>query len=103
MGVDGGVAYTNVQIRQLIRTMEAELIAMWPRNSTENVAADWASVVSYASQGVSSGTPVTWQFYIDISARDAGIGDVKSRGNPIMHELVGTRGPALVIATSVNP
>ena len=103
MGVDAGTAYTNVQIQKLIRTMEAELIAMWPRNSTENVAADWASVVSYASQGVSSGTPVTWQFYIDISARDAGIEYVKSWGNSILTERVDTRVAALITTNHVNP
>ncbi|MGH7698959.1 MAG: hypothetical protein ACREMJ_00335, partial [Gemmatimonadales bacterium] len=39
MGLGSGKSYTNVKIRQVIRTMEAELIAMWPRNSTENAAA----------------------------------------------------------------
>jgi len=103
MGVDGGVAYTNVQIRQLIRTMEAELIAMWPRNSTENAAADWASVVTYASQGVSSGTPFEWVFNIDISARDAGIEYVKSWGNSILTMRVDTRVAALITTNHVDP
>ena len=103
MGVDGGVAYTNVQIRQLIRTMEAELIAMWPRNSTENAAADWASVKNYASQGVSSGAPFTWQFNIDISARDAGIEYVKSWGNSILTMRVDTRVAALITTNHVDP
>src|SRR3989442_1419166 len=103
MGVDGGVAYTNVQIRQLIRTMEAELIAMWPRNSTENAAADWASVKNYASQGVSSGAPFNWQFNIDISARDAGIEYVKSWGNSILTMRVDTRVAALITTNHVDP
>jgi len=45
-GLQRGRTYTNVQIRQLIRTMEAELIAMFPRNSAENTAADWAAVAN---------------------------------------------------------
>jgi hypothetical protein len=91
MGVGSGTAYTNAQIRKVIRTMQAELVAMWPRNSTENGAADWAQVATYASQGVSSGTPFDWQFYIDLTARDAGIEWVKSWGNSIGTMRVDTR------------
>src|SRR6266571_4787619 len=51
-GLTSGQEYTNVQIQQLIRTMQAELIAMYPRNGAENTAADWAAVANYASQGI---------------------------------------------------
>jgi hypothetical protein len=83
--------------------MEAELIAMWPRNGAENAAADWASVVTDASQGVSSGTPVTWSFFIDISARDAGIEYVKSWGNSILTMRVDTRVAAMITTNHVDP
>src|SRR5439155_7129357 len=101
MGLDGWTAYTNTQIRRLIRTMEAELIAMWPRNSTENGAADWAKVANYGSQGISADTGTAvfdWKFSIDASARDAGIEWVKSWGNSIGTMRVDTR-----VAKMVDP
>jgi hypothetical protein len=104
MGVDGGTAYTNTQIRQVIRTMQAEVIAMWPRNGVENAAADWAAVATYASQGVSSGAdPFDWEFNIDISARDAGIEYVKSWGNSILTMRVDTRVAAMITTNHVDP
>jgi hypothetical protein len=103
MGVDGGTEYSNTQIQQIIRTMEAELLTMWPRNGAENAAADWATVATYASQGISSGTPVTFQFFIDVSARDAGIEYVKTWGNSILTERVDTRVAALVTTNHVSP
>src|SRR5881296_3599470 len=57
MGIGGGKVYTNVQIQQVIRTAQAELLATFPRSAAENAAVDWAQVATYASQGVSSGTP----------------------------------------------
>jgi hypothetical protein len=65
MGVGAGRAYTSTQIRQLIRTMQAEVIAMFPRDATENAAAGWDSVATFASQGISSGTPFDFEYYID--------------------------------------
>ncbi len=95
MGVGAGKAYTSTQVRQAIRTMEAELIAMYPRTSAENAAVDWASVAQYASQGISSGTPFNWEFYIDVGSRecagDAGIECMKVWGNSIFTERVDTR------------
>ena len=90
-GVGSGRSYTNVQIQQLIRTMEAELIAMFPRNSTENTAADWATVANYASQGISSGTPFTYQYYIDQTTRECGVACIKTWGNSVSTERVDTR------------
>ena len=42
---------------------------MWPRNAAENAQAAWAQVATYASQGISSGTPFDWQFFIDVTGR----------------------------------
>jgi hypothetical protein len=103
MGVGSGTSYTNTQIKQVIRTMQAELIAMWPRNAAENTAADWAAVVTDASAGISSGTPFTWQFYIDVSARYGGIDAIKNWGNSIGTERVSTRVAALITTNHVDP
>ncbi|HEY6092853.1 MAG TPA: RagB/SusD family nutrient uptake outer membrane protein [Gemmatimonadales bacterium] len=103
MGVGSGTSYTSTQIQQVIRTMEAELIALWPRNGTENAAADWATVATYASQGVSSGTPFTWQFYIDVTARECGIDCIKNWGNSIGTERVDTRVAAMITTNHVDP
>ena len=91
MGVNLGTPYTNTEIQELIRTMQAELVALWPRNGVENAAANWAQVATYASGGISSTTPFSWEFYIDVSARDAGIEYVKSWGNSIGTMRVDTR------------
>jgi hypothetical protein len=103
MGVGSGRSYTNTQIRQLIRTMQAELIALWPRNSAENAAADWATVASYASQGISSGTPFDWEYYIDVSGRECGLDCVKTWGNSIGTMRVDTRVAALLTTNHVDP
>jgi len=103
MGVQAGTSYTNLQIRQVIRTMEAELIALWPRNGAENAAADWATVGAYASQGITSGTPFSWQFYIDVSARECGIDCIKNWGNSVATERVDTRVAALITTNHVDP
>jgi len=102
-GVGSGQSYSNTQIRQLIRTMEAELIALWPRNGTENTAADWAQVATYASQGISSGTPFDWEFYIDISGRECGLDCVKTWGNSIGTMRVDTRVAAMITTNHVDP
>ena len=106
MGLDGGRTYTNTQIRQLIRTMQAELVALWPRNATENAAADWAQVVTYASQGVSSAPAFDWEFNIDVnsSANAAVTLDwVKAWGNSIGTMRVDTRVAAMITTNHVTP
>ena len=42
--------------------MAARLLASWPRNAAENAAVDWARVVTYASKGMSTGTPFDFIF-----------------------------------------
>jgi len=104
MGVGSGTSYSNTQIQQLIRTMQAELVALWPRNGAENASADWASVTTYASQGISSsGTPFSWQFYIDASARECGVACIKTWGNSIGTERVDTRVAALITTNHQDP
>jgi len=102
-GIGAGTVYSNVQIQQLIRTMQAELIAMFPRNAAENTAADWAAVANYASQGISSGTKFDWQYYIDITTRECGIACIKNWGNSVSTERVDTRVAALLTTNHQDP
>ena len=102
-GLGSGRSYTNVQIQQLIRTMQAELVAMFPRNSAENTAADWAAVANYASQGISSGTPFQFEFYIDQTTRECGIACIKNWGNSVSTERVDTRVAALLTTNHQDP
>ena len=99
----GGRNYSNVQIRQFIRTMQAELIAMWPRNATENAAANWASVATYASQGVSTGTPFNLEYEIDVNAAQCGLACVKTWGNSYGTVRVDTRVAAMITTNHVDP
>jgi hypothetical protein len=109
MGVDQGKLYTNDQIRRLIRTMQAELVALWPRNAAENAAADWAAVATYASQGISSGTPFDWEYYIDLVASlntcetCVSLDWVKGWGNSILTMRVDNRVAALLTTNHVDP
>jgi hypothetical protein len=64
-GPGNGVGYDNVKIAQIANTFAARLLAYSPRNATENAAADWAAVATYASNGISSGTPFDLVFHQD--------------------------------------
>ena len=106
-GVGAGRSYTNTQIRQLIRTMQAELLAMFPRNSAENAQVNWAQVATFASQGISSGTPFDWEFYIDANSAT---GDnltqpdfVKLWGNAILTMRVDTRVASMITTNHQHP
>lgn len=109
MGVDLGRFYTNDEIRQLIRTMQAELVALFPRNAAENAAANWAQVAAYASEGVSSGTPFDWTYYVDVNASANSCATcptldwVKAWGNSILTMRVDTRVAALLTTNHVDP
>lgn len=98
-----GNRYTNVQIQKLIRTVQAELIALWPRNATENAAAAWATVATYASQGVSSGTPYDWSYFVDINSAECGSFCIKSWGNSIGTVRVDTRVASMITTNHQNP
>jgi hypothetical protein len=99
----GGNNYSNVQIQKLIRTMQAELIALWPRNGAENAAADWASVVTYASQGVSVAPAYDWSYYVDINSSECGSFCIKTWGNSIGTVRVDTRVAAMITTNHQNP
>jgi hypothetical protein len=64
-GWTNGRAYSSDQIARIASTAAAMTLALWPRNATENAAVNWANVVTYASQGMSSGTPFDFIFVGD--------------------------------------
>jgi len=107
MGVGSGRSYSNDQIRQAIRTMQAELVALWPRNAAENTAADWAQVATYASQGISSAPAFDWEYYVDVNsgANSATftLDWVKAWGNSIGTMRVDTRVAAILATNHVHP
>ena len=64
-GTISGVSYTPAQWIQVIRTMQAELLAEFPRNVAENATVNWAQVATYAAQGISSGAAFDFNFFQD--------------------------------------
>lgn len=87
-GAVNGRSYTNTQLAKLIRTLQAELLAQYPRNAAENAQVNWGQVASYAAQGLSSagGTDIT--FYQD---RSTWVDGVKDWSNDIGTVRVDTR------------
>lgn len=61
-GWTNGTSYNNDQIARFANTMAAMTLALWPRNAAENAQVNWATVLTYASQGMSSGTPFDLMF-----------------------------------------
>jgi hypothetical protein len=60
-----GPTLTNTQVKQLASTLAAMTLAYYPRNAAENAAVDWNRVVTYASQGISSGSSFSFTFVGD--------------------------------------
>lgn len=63
-----GIQYSNTDIAKIANTMAAMLLVWYPRDDAETSTAgvvDWAKVASYASNGMSTGTPVTFAFVGD--------------------------------------
>ena len=67
-GWANGPVYSNEEIAQIANTAAAYTIANFPRDSVEAISTDWARVVSYASNGMSSGTPVDFIINADGNA-----------------------------------
>jgi len=67
-GWANGITYSNVDIAKVANTMAAMLLAFYPRDDAETSTAgvvDWTKVATYASKGMSTGTPVTFAFIGD--------------------------------------
>jgi hypothetical protein len=60
-----GVAYTNVQIGKMAKTMVAMAHAYYARDAVEAAAVDWAAVEAAAALGMSSGTAIDLTFIGD--------------------------------------
>jgi len=54
MGKAGGPTYSSAFLIRLIRTMQAEALAFYPRTAAENGQVNWGQVATYASQGLTS-------------------------------------------------
>jgi hypothetical protein len=97
LGVTGGPTYTSAQLIRLIRTMQAELLAYFPRTAGETV--DWTQVVSYASAGISSGTPFDFGFFNDADDFSGPMHDeVKNWGNAVALVKIDTRLAQIITA-----
>lgn len=88
-GAVNGPQYTQAQMIQVIRTMQAELLAFYPRTSAENAQVNWGQVATFASQGVSSGSAFDFGFFVD--ANSVFYDGVKNWGNDITTVRVDTR------------
>jgi hypothetical protein len=89
-GVQNGPTYTNNEIAEVIRTVQAELLAYFPRSAEDNETVNWAQVASYASEGLSSRD---FGFYQDLSSFYSGI---KNWSNDITTMRAATRMAAVV-------
>jgi hypothetical protein len=95
LGATSGPSYSSAQLIQLIRTMQAELLAYFPRDKAEDDAVDWAQVVTYASAGISSGAPFDFSFYVDNTNMDD---QVKDWGNAAGLVKIDTRLARIITA-----
>lgn len=65
LGTTNGPSYSSAQLIKLIRTMQAEALAYFPRTAAENAQVNWAQVATYASQGISTAGGSDLEFYTD--------------------------------------
>lgn len=96
-----GNTYTNVQIAKTANTMAAFLLANYPRDATEAAAVNWAQVVTYASAGLSSGTPNDFGFIGD--GCSAWCPEVITWFNSMDTGRLHTRVSNMLAASQVNP
>lgn len=89
-GVVGGPSYTAPQMIRVIRTMQAELLAHYPRTSAENGQVNWGQVATYAAAGVD----FEWGFFSD--AAGSFYDGVKNWGNDMTTVRVDTRVARLI-------
>ena len=68
-GLPSGPVYTGAQIARIARTLQAELLASFPRTAEENAQVNWGQVVTYASAGRGSGQHIA----MAVTAKLAGV------------------------------
>ena len=94
-----GPTYSSAQLIKVIRTMQAEALAYFPRNAAEDAAVNWSQVATFASQGISSGTPAAFEYADDNVNMNDGL---LEWGNAIFTMRTDTR-LAHVITNGPNP
>jgi len=97
-GLAQGSSYTNLQMAQLIRTLQAELVAHFPRNAAQNAAvstAQWNQVAQWAAQGVSAAPGFDYGLFQDLNVFYDG---TRNWGNDITTMRVDTRLSAVITA-----
>lgn len=94
-----GPQYSSATLIRVIRTMEAEVLAYFPRTSAEDATVNWGQVATYASQGISSGTPASFQYSDDNQNMNDGL---LEWGNAIFTMRTDSR-LAHVITNGPNP
>jgi hypothetical protein len=101
-GAVNGPTYSSTQLVRIIRTMQAKLLAHFPRTAAENATVDWAQVATFASQGISAGTPFEFSYYQDgpCNPGDVVCSGVKNWGNDISTVRVDTRLASLIAPES---
>jgi hypothetical protein len=101
-GAVNGSSYSSAQLVRIIRTMQARLLAYFPRTAAENGTANWAQVATFASAGISAGTPFEFSYYQDgpCNTGDVVCSGVKNWGNDISTTRVDTRLASLIAPES---
>jgi hypothetical protein len=89
-GVVNGPTYSNTDIAKLIRTLQAEILAHFPRTAAENATVDWAAVKGYAEEGIDAtlNAGEGFGFFQDL---DVWYDGTKNWGNDITTMRVDTR------------
>jgi hypothetical protein len=73
LGSTNGPTYSSAQLIKLIRTMQAEALAYFPRTAAENATVNWGQVATYASQGISTAGGSDFEFYVDLNNMFSGL------------------------------
>jgi hypothetical protein len=95
LGASNGPSYSSSQLIRLIRTMQAELVAYFPRDAAEDAAVDWAQVATFAAAGISAGAPFDFSFYTDkVNMND----QLKDWGNAATLVKIDTRLASIITA-----
>ena len=103
-GLPSGPTYTGAQVAKMARSFQAELLALFARTSTENIQTNWAQVVTYASQGISSGTPFDLAvFSSDRQTTEDFFSGVEQWGNDYGTTRIDTRVARLLSTTQADP
>jgi starch-binding outer membrane protein, SusD/RagB family len=103
-GLPTGPTYSGAQVAQIARTFQAELLAEFARTTTENAATNWAQVVTYASQGISSGTPFDFMvFQSDRLTTEDFFSGIEQWGNDYGTTRIDTRVARLLSTTQLDP